>query len=334
MSEETTKGVIREFDIDGDGEIEYREFVQRLLGKFDIDGGSGGGRDGARGGGGKHVEMAADAADRKQEAAKAAGESLDIHRRHAAAQAMETMKQRLQIKFTNLRDAFRSIDVDSDNTLSYTEFGGLVSEWMPELPEERVRDVCRLLDGDGDGMIDFDEFSSVIAAQGDDMKKSTAGLLRAREQKALGNMTKSRGRFGATPSFSYGVQVRELINSFPGAAGYLSEVERFTPSVGHQLVPDWQIADAARRAQRTQTRREQMRFHTQRQEAVAAARQRTAEQLHDARMGSLLSQKQRYLTSVARESNAALRVQATFRHAQPPGAELALQALASPRGGA
>jgi Ca2+-binding EF-hand superfamily protein len=322
--------VIREFDIDGDGEIEYREFVQRLLGKFDIDGGEGGGRNAATGAGGKHVEMSADAAERKAQAAKRAGESLDLSRRHAAAQAMETMKQRLQTKYSNLRDAFRSIDVDSDNTLSYTEFGGLISEWMPELSEQKVHDVCRLLDADGDGMIDFDEFSSVVAAQGDDMKQSTAGILRAREQKAMAAMTRSKGRFGATPSFSYGVQVRELINSFPGAAGYLSDANRFGPSVGQQLVPDWQVADAAKRAQRTQSRREQMRFHLQRQEAVAASRQRTAEQLHDARMTSLLAQKQRYQTSVAEEKRTKLRQQATFRHTEKIEPSAAAQ-IVSPR---
>ena len=335
MSEETAKGVIREFDIDGDGEIEYREFVQRLLGKFDIDGGDGsGGRNVASGAGGKHVEMAADAAERKAAAARRAGETLDVRRRHAAAKAMDTMKQRLQTKYTNLRDAFRSIDVDSDNTLSYNEFGALIGEWMPELNDEAVRDVCRLLDADGDGMIDFDEFSSVVAAQGDDMRQSTAGLLRAREQKALGDVIRSKGRFGATPSFAYGVQVRELINSFPGAAGYLSDANRFGPSVGQQLVPDWQIADAAKRAQRTQTRREQMRFHLQRQEAVAASRQRTAEQTHDTRMASLLAQRQRYQMSVADENRAKLRAQATFRHTEAKAEVSALQQLTSPRGGA
>ena len=73
------------------------------------------------------------------------------------------------------------------------------------------------------------------------------------------------------------MQVRELINSFPGAAGYIPEAQRFGPSVSHQLVPDWQLADATRKAQRREGRREQMRFHTQRTEAVAASRQLKAE---------------------------------------------------------
>ena len=224
------------------------------------------------------------------------------------------------------------------------QFGTLVSEWMPELSEHRVGDVCRLLDADGcaprspaqqpsrshagrrslsecprvllggrDGMIDFNEFATVMSAQGDDMRKGTSGLLRQREQRQVEGLPRSIGRFGATPSFSYGVQVRELLNAFPGACGYLPEAQRFVPSVSQQLVPDWQVADAARKANRREVRREQMKFHTQRTEAVAAARQRTAERLHDARMESLLSQKQRYLNSVATENCANLKVQSTFR---------------------
>ena len=46
MSDETAAAVIREFDQNGDGEISYGEFVQRLLGKDDID--VSGNRDGAR----------------------------------------------------------------------------------------------------------------------------------------------------------------------------------------------------------------------------------------------------------------------------------------------
>jgi Ca2+-binding EF-hand superfamily protein len=312
MSEETTRGVIREFDVDGDGEISYGEFVQRLLGKLDID--TTGGRDGARGGGGKHVEMESDTRDRQAAAAAVARSiELDAPRRHAAAISMDELKRRLHAKYANLRDAFRAIDVDSDNTLSHAEFGTLVSEWMPELSEHRVGDVCRLLDADGDGMIDFNEFAAVMSAQGDDMRKGTSGLLREREQRQGEGLPRSRGRFGATPSFSYGVQVRELLNAFPGACGYLPEAQRFVPSVSQQLVPDWQVADAARRANRREVRREQMKFHTQRTEAIAAARQRTAERLHDARMESLLSQRQRYLNSVAEENCAKLKVQSTFR---------------------
>jgi Ca2+-binding EF-hand superfamily protein len=332
MSEETTRRVIREFDANGDGEIEYKEFVSCLLGKLDID--TTGDREGAKGGGGKHVKMASDAAEQKAAAAQRAADvgDLNVHRRLAAATAMDTMKQRLQTKYAHVREAFRKIDVDSDNALSYDEFGGLVSEWLPELPQEQVRDVCRLLDADGDGTIDFEDFASVMAAQGDDMRRSSAGVLRQRESRQLRQMAggRTRGRFGATPAVAYGVQVRELLSSFPGAASYLPERERFA-AVGRQLVPDWQVADAARRVQRRDVRREQMRFHTQRIEAVSAARQRKAEEMHDKRMESMLAQKQRYLSSVASENRASLRVQATFRHTQPPGAATGLEQLTSPR---
>ena len=312
MSAETTRDVMREFDVDGDGEIEYREFVSRLLGKFDID--VTGGRTGARGGGGAHVEMEQLDAERKAAQARNAGGELNASRRHEAAVAMESMRKRLLAKHANLRDAFRSIDVDSDNTLSYEEFGTLVSQWMPDLQPMQVHDVCRLLDADGDGMIDFDEFASVVASSGDDMKHSAAGLLRRREQKAVANMVNARkGRFGATPTFSYGIQMRELMGSYPGTTHYATENERLAPSVASQLVPEWQVTDAARKAQRTDVRREQMRFHTQRQEAVAASRQRASEMLQDARLDSIVAQRQRYSHAVATENVAKLKGQATFR---------------------
>ena len=50
--------------------------------------------------------------------------------------------------------------------------------------------------------------------------------------------------------------------------------------------------------------------------SLCGAPQGTAEQLHDARMTSLLAQKQRYQMSVAEEKRTKLRQQATFRHTE------------------
>ena len=111
--------------------------------------------------------------------------------------------------------------------------------------------------------------------------------------------------------------MRELLTSYPGSSHFLPDEERYGPSVGHQLVPQWQLADAAKRAKRVGVRREQMRYHTQRQEAVAAARQRAFESGHDARLDSLVAQQQRYMHAVATENKAFLRNQATYRHIIP-----------------
>ena len=102
-------------------------------------------------------------------------------------------------------DALRTAPSDAERREekgAKKEFGELVSEWMPELEEDRIRDVCRLIDADGDGMIDFDEFSSVVAAQGDDMRKSTAGMLRARTATPCSAACSLRARqhHGAAPS--------------------------------------------------------------------------------------------------------------------------------------
>jgi Ca2+-binding EF-hand superfamily protein len=317
MSDETSRDVIKELDANGDGEIEYSEFVRRLLGKFDID--TTGDRNGAHGGGGQHVAMDSQSAGQRAAAAQRARGgvgALNAMQRHDAAIAMETIRQRLLTKHANLRDAFRAIDVDSDNTLSYDEFGQLILQWMPELEPGKCDDVCRLLDADGDGMIDFDEFSSVLAASGNNLKHSTGALLREREQKAVSNMMNARkGRFGATPASSYGIQIRELIASYPGTTHYMDDAARFGPSVAAQQVPEWQLTDAAKKAQAALVRREQMRYHTQRQEAVAGARQRVFEQRHDSNINSLVAQRARYTQAVAVQNVSYLKNQATFRSA-------------------
>ena len=94
---------------------------------------------------------------------------------------------------------------------SRTRLCGVFREVM-QSQEERIRALCRLLDADGDGTIDFSEFAQAMSAQGDDLRKGTSGVLREREQKQLQQITRSQGRFGATPSLAYGVQVRELLN--------------------------------------------------------------------------------------------------------------------------
>jgi len=73
------------------------------------------------------------------------------------------------------------------------------------------------------------------------------------------------------------------------------------------------VADKASREMRDETRRAQLRFHTQRQEAIAASRQRAAEMRHDGKLDSLVAQRQRHAHSVALENVAYLRHQVTFR---------------------
>ena len=75
---------------------------------------------------------------------------------------MEALREKLQQRYSNLRAAFRQLDVDGDASLSYAEFEDQLKKWMPQLPSSRANDVCRLLDANGDGMIDFEEFSKVL----------------------------------------------------------------------------------------------------------------------------------------------------------------------------
>jgi hypothetical protein len=74
-------------------------------------------------------------------------------------------------------------------------------------------------------------------------------------------------------------------------------------------------ARLADQAQAALVRREQMRYHTQRQEAVAGARQRVFEQRHDSNINSLVAQRARYTQAVAVQNVSYLKNQATFRSA-------------------
>lgn len=64
------------------------------------------------------------------------------------------------------------------------------------------------------------------------MKVSRANLAAVKDFKQLEAMRDGRqGRYGATPSASYGLQVREVMTGLPGSAQYLPEATRFAPSV-------------------------------------------------------------------------------------------------------
>ena len=117
-------------------------------------------------------------------------------------------------------------DTLSPHPLQQTEEAFLEGVLGEEVAEGREVAYHRALDSDGDGMIDFSEFSGVMAAEGDDMRKGTSGVLREREQKRLEAMPTTKGRFGATPSFSYGVQARELLQAGPNSAYYATPAER------------------------------------------------------------------------------------------------------------
>ena len=111
MTDETTRRVLREFDDNGDGEIEYREFVGRLLGGKDIDTE---GRQGATGGGGRNGDGGRRGGAARGRAARRQGSGiLDVRRRHEAALSMGRLRHRLQARYRHVRDAFRAIDVDS-----------------------------------------------------------------------------------------------------------------------------------------------------------------------------------------------------------------------------
>mmetsp|Transcript_8519 Transcript_8519/g.22453 ORF Transcript_8519/g.22453 Transcript_8519/m.22453 type:complete len:223 (+) Transcript_8519:145-813(+) len=221
---------------------------------------------------------------------------------------MELLREKLQARHPDLRAAFRQLDVDSDASLSYNEFESQLQKWLPTLSAAKANDISRLLDANGDGMIDFEEFSKVLSADDDNPKTTRSGLARERDMRSISEMKNgARGRFGATPTASYGVAAREAIMGIPGSAHYASETQRFGATVSHQAVPEFQMLDAAHKARVKQAKALRTAYYTQRSEAISAALQSKKERLAEKRLDSIFDQRLRYNTSVAMENCAKLR---------------------------
>ena len=73
-------------------------------------------------------------------------EPLTSSERSEALKVVEKLRDRILMKHSNAAKAFKAIDVDGDESLSYEEFGKLVSTWMPSLSFVQIDRACRLLD--------------------------------------------------------------------------------------------------------------------------------------------------------------------------------------------
>lgn len=274
-SAELSRKVLLEFDIDSDGEVEYREFAQRLLAKMDVD------NTGARGsGGGRDAQRRASFGMAQKENGIA---PMD---RHAAVLAINRMRERISRRSSNggYTAAFLNIDCDRNGVLSYPEFTNLLLLEMPEVSTAVADAVCRIVDSNGDGVIDLSEFSAMMEASKASETLRASEQSEKRERFAQGP---TGGRFGATPTLSYGVEMFQLLRSFPGAACYLNEEERFEP-VG--LRPGWQGRDRMVRLQRSHAKHEEMRRNRSCEAHKVAQLERKADMKVEARLDALFQQ--------------------------------------------
>lgn len=81
----------------------------------------------------------------------------------AAAQALETLRLRLETRFHDLGHAFRAIDKDCSGALTRDEVEAALLE--NNIPTRHIESLLRQLDTDCDGLVSFAEFSAALRPQ-------------------------------------------------------------------------------------------------------------------------------------------------------------------------
>lgn len=284
VSHEAVKRLAHELDLNGDGEVEFREFAQRVLEKLETA-----------------------QTDQGKKASAPHATMRHTQSRHAAMMAAEQLREKLRQRYKSVADAYRQVDQDGDAMLSYGEFHDFVKLQLPDMTSLSIERLCHMLDADGDGSVDFKEFASLIEGASDDVDGKSASAITRRIERSQFEKAHSAvdGRFGSTPAFSYGTQARELLSAYPGCPGYAAADARFNnrPGLyGSGVKPPWQAADSQREKHRYTGRAELIRANRQREAAEAACRQKREESLAEARLESKYLQKMRYLQACAEES--------------------------------
>ena len=87
----------------------------------------------------------------------------------------------------------------------------------------------------------------------------------------------------------------------PNSAYYITEDERFRPSIAHTRRPEWQAARESLQQQRYAARLKKMRQHTARDARTGAERDNERDRRLEAKYDGIFEQKMRYVDSIARE---------------------------------
>jgi len=296
--------IINELDDVGTGQIHYREFVSKVLSKLDRSRehiGDIGDGDEERGLAGVGYQRARSVSSRSLQherqtassrAKRVVPEFLSGREKAEAVAALELLREKLQERYENSRDAFKNLDVDEEATLTYADFESQLQAWMPQLSEGTASRICRLLDVNGEGIVDVSEFRNVISGTDDNPKTLRAGVARDRDRRQLQDMRNGAcGRFGATPASSYGLAAREAMMGVPGSSSYASDAQRFCGgSISLDSKPEFQVADETRKARSKHTRDLRNGYYLQRSQAISAALQAKSENSAERRLNSAFEQ--------------------------------------------
>ena len=311
----TVAQLMRELDVNADGAITYREFVERLLGRLDID--HTGSRRGARGAGGYQVEMVASESAKPPPPRRNPITSLQ---RHEALMLIEQLRERLRLRHANnVGKLFARLDINHDGLLSYSEFDAVVRRELPTLsPAAPVTTLCQLIDANADGYIDFGEFSRVVAGDGERgdevtkkerMQQSGMQLAKNYEWMEL-DERKAKGRHAYVPVDTFGFRVREMFQPLPGTPYYATDEERLQPPLSQTRTPEWIARAKERGTSLREARHAICRANQAKVDALASRRQRRHEAMYERRLDGLFEQKSRWLQSVGSMGRPAATVEA------------------------
>lgn len=287
--------VLDQLDIDGDGDITYREFITRLLNKV----------------GDEHLPPPG-ADEHGVRAHVATLEMASPAVRRATLKSMQKVREHLlDTRYHESPEvAFAKMDLDGDALVTYSEFAQFVAKWMPEVKPDEAARISRMFDGNGDGSIDLTEFCNTISADDDRIESVSVGATARtfeREEMRV-RRSNAKGRLGSTPIGHYGVQCDDLITSYPGSTHYADDHERhafYRDKAGASA--SMAQADRQARLKLQRSKLQSLRDNARRVEEFKRDAEARVEAQAEARLDSIFKQNQRYSHSIAREQRRLLK---------------------------
>jgi len=200
--------------------------------------------------------------------------------------------------------------------LSYNEFGEALRFWEPRLTKREVHGFCSLIDVKGGGEVDMYEFARIIESEQADLENlahvpfSACKLVERYEREhptEKGTSQWPPTRYGYTPAAKMGIQARELLQGGPNSAYYVTEDERFRPTMSQTRTPEWQMAKTSLAAQRHAVRLQNIRVNQAREARVGRELDKKCDRKAELRYNAIFGQKMRYLYSIAKEERTRLK---------------------------
>jgi hypothetical protein len=201
------------------------------------------------------------------------------------------------------------------SALSYDEFGEALRFWEPRLTKREVHGLSALVDVKGGGEVDMYAFAKIIEAEQAELEQfgvpfSACKLVERYEREhptEKGTSQWPPTRYGYTPAANFGIQTRELLQGGPNSAYYVTEDERFRPTMSQTRTPEWQLAKTSLAAQRKAVRLQNIRQSQAREARVGRELDKERDRKAEGRYNAIFGQKMRYIYSIAREERTRLK---------------------------